>query len=40
MSRVVLSTGKLYGALRRLLEQGWNARFAQDDESREKQAYD
>jgi DNA-binding PadR family transcriptional regulator len=37
--RVVLSTGTLYGALRRLLEQGWIARIQQADKSRDKQAY-
>lgn len=37
--RVRLSTGTLYGALRRLLQDRWIARFAQDDTSREKQAY-
>jgi DNA-binding PadR family transcriptional regulator len=37
--RVQLSTGTLYGALRRLLEDLWIARFEQDDTSREKQAY-
>ena len=37
--RVRLSTGTLYGALRRLLEDRWIERFAQDDTSREKQAY-
>jgi DNA-binding PadR family transcriptional regulator len=37
--RVILSTGTLYGALRRLLEQGWIERFEQEDTSREKQAY-
>ncbi|MDQ2842439.1 MAG: helix-turn-helix transcriptional regulator [Acidobacteriota bacterium] len=37
--RVMLSTGTLYGALRRLLEDGWIERFAQDDTSRDKQAY-
>jgi DNA-binding PadR family transcriptional regulator len=37
--RVRLSTGTLYGALRRLLEDGWIERFAQEDASREKQAY-
>jgi len=37
--RVRLSTGTLYGALRRLLEDGWIERFEQDDTSREKQAY-
>jgi DNA-binding PadR family transcriptional regulator len=37
--RVSLSTGTLYGALRRLLEDEWIVRFEQDDTSREKQAY-
>src|SRR5579862_9425199 len=37
--RVRLSTGTLYGALRRLLEDRWIDRFEQDDVSREKQAY-
>ena|SRR5579884_3865567 len=37
--RVILSTGTLYGALRRLLEDGLIARFEQEDTSREKQAY-
>jgi DNA-binding PadR family transcriptional regulator len=37
--RVRLSTGTLYGALRRLLEEGWIERFEQEDTSREKQAY-
>jgi DNA-binding PadR family transcriptional regulator len=37
--RVRLSTGTLYGALRRLLENGWIERFEQQDTSREKQAY-
>src|SRR5579875_3446737 len=37
--RVVLTTGTLYGALRRLLEDGWIERFEQEDTSREKQAY-
>src|SRR5579863_3679501 len=37
--RVRLSTGTLYGALRRLLEDGWIERFAQVDTSRDKQAY-
>ena len=37
--RVRLSTGTLYGALRRLLEDGWIERFDQEDTSREKQAY-
>ncbi len=37
--RVVLSTGTLYGALRRLLEDDWIERYDQEDTSREKQAY-
>src|SRR5215472_15777072 len=37
--RVRLSTGTLYGALRRLVEDAWIERFAQADTSREKQAY-
>jgi DNA-binding PadR family transcriptional regulator len=37
--RVRLSTGTLYGALRRLLEGAWIERFEQEDTSREKQAY-
>jgi DNA-binding PadR family transcriptional regulator len=37
--RVRLSTGTLYGALRRLLEDGWIERFKQEDKSRDKQAY-
>jgi DNA-binding PadR family transcriptional regulator len=37
--RVRLSTGTLYGALRRLLAEMWIERFAQEDTSREKQAY-
>ena len=37
--RVVLSTGTLYGALRRLLEDGWIERFEQEDTSRGRQAY-
>jgi PadR family transcriptional regulator PadR len=36
---VRLSTGTLYGALRRLLEDLWIERFEQDDTSRDKQAY-
>src|SRR3954463_4627242 len=38
-NRVRLSTGTLYGAIHRLLEDGWIARFEQDDVSRDKQAY-
>lgn len=37
--RVRLSTGTLYAALRRLLEEGLIQRFAQEDKSRDKQAY-
>ena len=37
--RVRLSTGTLYGALRRLLEDRWIERFEQEDTSRDKQAY-
>jgi DNA-binding PadR family transcriptional regulator len=37
--RVRLSTGTLYGALRRLLEDGWIERFKEEDTSRGKQAY-
>ena len=37
--RVRLSTGTLYGAIRRLLEDAWIERFAQEDTSRDKQAY-
>lgn len=37
--RVRMSTGTLYGALRRLLEDRWIQRFEQADTSREKQAY-
>jgi DNA-binding PadR family transcriptional regulator len=37
--RVRVSTGTLYGALRRLLEDRWIERFEQVDTSRDKQAY-
>lgn len=37
--RVRLSTGTLYGAIRRLLDAGWIERFEQPDTSRDKQAY-
>jgi DNA-binding PadR family transcriptional regulator len=37
--RVRLSTGTLYGALRRLLEEDWIERFKEQDNSRGKQAY-
>lgn len=37
--RVRLSTGTLYGALRRMLEDRWIERFETDDTSRDKQSY-
>lgn len=37
--RISMSTGTLYGALRRLLDEGWIERFKQEDTSRDKQAY-
>jgi PadR family transcriptional regulator PadR len=37
--RVCLSTGTLYGAIRRLLDDAWIERFEQEDTSRDKQAY-
>ncbi len=37
--RLRLSTGTLFGALRRLLENGWIQRFDLEDTSRDKQAY-
>jgi DNA-binding PadR family transcriptional regulator len=37
--RVVLSTGTLYGALRRLLDEKWIERFDEEDTSRGRQAY-
>ena len=37
--RVRLSTGTLFGAIRRLLVDSWIERFDQEDTSREKQAY-
>jgi DNA-binding PadR family transcriptional regulator len=37
--RVRLSTGTLYGALRRLLDDGWIERCKEDDTSRGKQSY-
>jgi len=37
--RVRMSTGTLFGALRRLLADGWIERFEQDDTARQKQAY-
>lgn len=37
--RVILSTGTLYGALRRLLEDDWIERFEEEETSRGRQAY-
>ena len=37
--RVRMSTGTLYGALRRLLDDGWIERFELEDTSRDRQAY-
>jgi DNA-binding PadR family transcriptional regulator len=37
--RVRMSTGTLFGALRRLLDDGWIERFEQEDTARQKQAY-
>jgi DNA-binding PadR family transcriptional regulator len=37
--RVVLSTGTLYGALRRLLDDGWIERFEESGTTRGRQAY-
>src|SRR5260370_35152024 len=37
--RVRLSTGTLYGALRRLLDDRWIERFEEQDTSRGRQAY-
>ena len=37
--RVVLSTGTLYGALQRLLRQGWIERYEEDEAARERRAY-
>lgn len=37
--RVILSTGTLYGALRRLLVDHWIARFEEDEASRDRHAY-
>jgi DNA-binding PadR family transcriptional regulator len=36
---VVLSTGTLYGALQRLLRQGWIERFEENESSRDRRAY-
>jgi DNA-binding PadR family transcriptional regulator len=37
--RVELTTGTLYGALQRLLVDGWIERFDQEDTARDKQSY-
>jgi DNA-binding PadR family transcriptional regulator len=37
--RVVLSTGTLYGALRRLLDDDWIERFEEEESPRGRQAY-
>jgi DNA-binding PadR family transcriptional regulator len=37
--RVLLSTGTLYGALRRLLDQGWIEPAEEDDAPRGRRAY-
>jgi DNA-binding PadR family transcriptional regulator len=37
--RVALSTGTLYGALRRLLGQGWIERFEEEESVRDRHAY-
>jgi DNA-binding PadR family transcriptional regulator len=37
--RVLLSTGTLYGALGRLLEDRWIERFEEQEASRDRQAY-
>ena len=37
--RVVLSTGTLYGTLRRLLEDDWIERFEEEESPRGRQAY-
>ncbi len=37
--RVILSTGTLYGAIRRLLEDEWIERIESPDPSRDKQTY-
>src|ERR1700761_372131 len=37
--RIRMSTGTLFGALKRMLDDGWIERFEQEDTSRQKQAY-
>lgn len=38
-ARVMLSTGTLYGALKRLLDNGWIERFEESNPGRERHAY-
>lgn len=38
-NRVVLSTGTLYGALKRLLDQGWIIRLEEESASRDRKVY-
>jgi DNA-binding PadR family transcriptional regulator len=37
--RVILSTGTLYGALQRLLTNGWIEDFEEEESSRDRRAY-
>lgn len=37
--RVLLSTGTLYGALQRLLDQGWVERIQEEDAPRDRRTY-
>jgi DNA-binding PadR family transcriptional regulator len=37
--RVLLSTGTLYGALQRLLDQGWIERVKEDNPARDRRTY-
>lgn len=37
--RVLLSTGTLYGALQRLLDQGWIERIQEDEAPRDRRTY-
>ena len=37
--RVLLSTGTLYGALQRLLDQGWIERVEEDNSPRDRRTY-
>ncbi len=37
--RVLLSTGTLYGALRRLLDQGWIERLEEEEAPRDRRSY-